>query len=120
VPRSKPLHFSEVGIGGGHDEMDAAIDPAKAVETPWSGSGNPRVNPWRSVAMQQLRRDYHAALLQFLAKQPARWHVSAAFVWSTGSWDPLGMRHPEFADSEIIREIERHNQSLPSTSKEAE
>ncbi|HEY3394502.1 MAG TPA: fibronectin type III domain-containing protein, partial [Lacipirellulaceae bacterium] len=109
VPTSKPLHFSEVGIGGGHDEMDTASDPAKAVETPWSGSGDPRINPWKSPAMEQLRRDYHTALLQFLSKQPARWHVSAAFFWGTGSWDPLGMRHPEFADPMIASAVQAHN-----------
>jgi hypothetical protein len=109
VPRSKPMHFSEVGIGGGYDEMDAAGDPAKAVQTPWSGSGNPRVNPWQNAAMRQLRRDYHAALLEFLSRQPAGWHVSAAFFWGTGSWDPLGMRHPEFADADIAEAVRAHN-----------
>jgi hypothetical protein len=109
VPFTTPMHFSEVGIGGGHEEDDAAIDPAKAVESPWAGSGNPRVNPWRNPAMQQLRRQYHQALLEFLARQPARWRVSAAFFWSTGSWDPQGIGHPAFADPEIQREIRTHN-----------
>jgi hypothetical protein len=59
-----------------------------------------------------LRRLYHAALLEFLATQPASWQVSAAFFWSTGSWDPQGMRHPEFADPEIMRAIERHNRAV--------
>jgi hypothetical protein len=86
-----------------------ASDPANAVETPWSGSGDPRINPWKSPAMQQLRRDYHAALLEFLSEPPARWHVSAAFFWGTGSWDPLGMRHPEFADPEIASAVRVHN-----------
>jgi hypothetical protein len=112
VPLSTPIHFSEVGIGGGHDEDDIASDPAKATETPWAGSGNPRDDPWAEPEMRQLRRQYHQALLQFLETQPARWHVSAAFFWSTGSWDPQGIRHPEFADPEIIREIRRHNQPV--------
>ena len=62
--------------------------------------------------MQDLRRQYHRALLEFLAKQPARWHVSAAFFWSMGSWDPQGMRHPTFADPEIAAAIELHNQKV--------
>jgi hypothetical protein len=106
VPTTKPLHFSEVGIGGGADS-----DPAKAVETPWAGSGDPRVNPWRTDPMRELRRRYHGALLDFLASQSADWHVSAAFFWSTGSWDPQGMRHPVFADPEIMEAIQRHNQA---------
>lgn len=109
VPTTKPMHFSEVGIGGGHEDESAVDDPALAVQSPWAGSGWPGVNPWKSPAMQELRRQYHRALLEFLAEQPARWRVSAAFFWSTGSWDPQGMRHPEFADPEIVREIDAHN-----------
>jgi hypothetical protein len=114
VPTTKPMHFSEVGIGGGFNDDDDAGDPAKAVQTPWGGSGNPRINPWRAKPMQDMRRQYHRALLQFLADQPARWHVSAAFFWSMGSWDPQGMRNPEFADPEIIEAINRHNQGVSS------
>ena len=65
---------------------------SKAVETPWEGTAFPRNNPWRDESMRLLRRQYHAALLQFLTQQPARWHVSAVFVWSMGSWDPIGLR----------------------------
>jgi hypothetical protein len=109
VPMGTPLHFSEVGIGGGHDDDDVASDPAKAVMSPWAGSGDPRVNPWRSPEMRQLRRQYHDALLEFLTQQPARWRVSAAFFWSTGSWDPQGIRHAVFRDPAIAGEIDRHN-----------
>jgi hypothetical protein len=114
VPTTKPLHFSEVGIGGGHDEDDTAGDPAKAAATPWSGSGDSQVNPWRAAPMQKFRRQYHSALLDFLATQPADWHVSAAFFWSTGSWDPQGLRHPVFADREIMDAIQRHNEAAHS------
>jgi hypothetical protein len=117
VPLTKPMHFSEVGIGGGHDDDDAASDPSLAVQSPWAGSGNPRVNPWRDPDMQILRRQYHRALLQFLEQQPARWRVSAAFFWSTGSWDPQGMRHPLFADPEIVAEIRSHNERIQATGR---
>lgn len=63
--------------------------------------------------MRELRRQYHRALLEFLAEQPAHWRVSAAFFWSTGSWDPQGMQEPAFADPEIIRAIEAHNRRIP-------
>jgi hypothetical protein len=115
VPTKMPLHFSEVGIGGGHDESAAADDPMKAAATPWAGSGDPRINPWRSESMQNLRRQYHRALLDFLATQPAEWNVSAAFFWSTGSWDPQGLRHPVFADPEIIEAIQQHNRAVHSS-----
>jgi hypothetical protein len=111
VPTSKPMHFSEVGLGGGNDG-DGTSDPAKAVQTPWEGTNNPRENPWRHQAMRQLRRQYHSALLDFLSQQPAPWRVSAAFFWSMGSWDPHGTRNPEFADGEIMEAIERHNRAV--------
>jgi hypothetical protein len=113
VPFTKPLHFSEVGIGGGHEDDDAASDPSQAVKSPWAGSGNPRVNPWRDPDMQTLRRQYHRTLLEFLEQQPGRWRVSAAFFWSTGSWDPQGTGHPLFADPEISQEIQAHNGRVP-------
>jgi hypothetical protein len=117
VPTSKPLQFSEVGIGGGHDEDDVAPDPAKAAATPWGGSGNPSDNPWRDPAVQALRRQYHRELLKFLKTQPARWQVSAAFFWSMGSWDPLGLRNPEFEDPQITTAVERHNRGVLSDRK---
>ena len=49
-----------------------------------------------------------------LAGQPARWKVSGAFFWSMGSWDPQGVGHAEFGDQEIVKAIERHNQSTAS------
>jgi hypothetical protein len=112
VPTNKPLHFSEVGIGGGFEDDPVAASPARAVETPWGGSGDERVNPWRSEPMRELRRQYHKALLAFLATQPAKWNVSAAFFWSTGSWDPQGLRHSVFADPEIVAAIKRHNAAV--------
>lgn len=113
VPTNKPMQFSEVGIGGGRLKTGEEPNPTKAVQAPWEGTAYPRNNPWRQESMQSLRRQYHDALLEFLAKQPAPWHVSAAFFWSMGSWDPIGLRQPEFADPEIKAEIEKHNRSVP-------
>ena len=45
VPMTMPMHFSEVGIGGGHEDDAAASEPAKAVETPWDGSGESAHQP---------------------------------------------------------------------------
>jgi hypothetical protein len=110
VSTDKPLHFSEVGIGGGR-LADGKGDPAKAVETPWEGTANPRRNPWQGDEMTRLRREYHAVLLEFLTNQPAPWRVSAAFLWSMGSWDPQGFQDPQFADAEIVAAIEHHNRT---------
>ena len=108
VPTSKPMQFSEVGIGG-RQLINSAGDPAKAVQTPWEGTAETDKNPWKDPQMRKLRRQFHDSLLQFLTEQPARWQVECAFVWSMGSWDPVGARDPEFADAEIKAAIERHN-----------
>ncbi len=73
VPTTKPMQFSEVGIGGGHLRNGEEPDPAKAVQSPWDGTANTRNNPWRTASMRKLRRQFHTALLQFLEKQPAPW-----------------------------------------------
>ena len=62
--------------------------------------------------MQDLRRQYHDALLRLLAEQPARWRVSAAFLWSMGSWDPIGLRRSDFADRQIMDAVEKHNRAV--------
>ena len=112
VPTTKPMQFSEVGIGGGEVEDGAMPDLAKAVAAPWEGTTNPRNNPWRDPSLQSLRRQYHRSLLQFMDEQPARWPVSAAFFWSMGSWDPQSSRPSEFTDPEIKAAAIRHNQSV--------
>jgi mannan endo-1,4-beta-mannosidase len=117
VPTNKPMQFSEVGIGGGRLRKGEEPDPAKAVQAPWEGTANPRNNPWRGESMQSLRRQFHAALLKFLAEQPARWRVSAGFMWSMGSWDPIGLRNPEFADAVIMAAIEKHNLNVSDRSE---
>ena len=111
VPTSKPLQFSEVGIGG-RRLRDGVGDPEKAAATPWEGSAFARNNPWSQKPMQQLRREFHAALLDFLERQPARWPVTGAFVWSMGSWDPLGHGEPTFADAQIMDAVEKHNRLI--------
>jgi hypothetical protein len=108
------MQFSEVGIGGRRLRGGEQPNQTKAAEAPWEGTAFPRNNPWRDESMRSLRRQYHAALLQFLAQQPAQWRVSAVFVWSMGSWDPIGLEQPEFADSEIITAIEKHNRGVPN------
>ena len=110
IPTTKPMQFSEVGIGG-RRMRDGKTDPAKAVETPWEGTADPNDNPWADSTMRQLRREYHAALIEFLVDQPARWRVSSAFLWSMGSWDPLGHGQSEFSDPDIMSAVEKHNRN---------
>ena len=53
-----PLHFSEVGIGGGK-EKGLAKTPLEASKTPWNGSDKPKRNPWQSPEMQRFRVEFH-------------------------------------------------------------
>jgi hypothetical protein len=112
VPADKPMQFSEVGIGGGRLRRGESPTVTKAVESPWEGTASPQNNPWRDESLRKLRQQYYDALLRFLAAQPARYRVSAAFGWSMGSWDPIGFRGPEFADAEITAAIGKHNRSV--------
>ena len=112
VPTNKALQFSEVGIGGGRLRRGEMPNPSKAVAAPWEGTASPQNNPWRDESMQALRRQYHNELLKFLSDQPAPWRVSAAFLWSMGSWDPINEQQPEFAEAEIVAAVEKHNRAV--------
>lgn len=101
----KPLHFSEIGIGGGREDHRLATTPEEAAQTPWQGSDRSRRNPWKKPELRALRVAYHRALLDFLAHQPAAPRVTAAYLWSEGSWDPLGTIDEGFEDEEIRKMI---------------
>ena len=111
IPPEMPLHFSEVGIGGGR-EKGLAKTPLEASKTPWNGSDQPRRNPWQSAEMQQFRRKFHAALLEFLVNPTPTNPVTEAFLWSEGSWDPMDIINEGFADPEIIEMIQNHNRTV--------
>ncbi|MEM9354313.1 MAG: cellulase family glycosylhydrolase [Planctomycetota bacterium] len=112
LPAALPLHFSEVGIGGGNSDGDLAASPAEAARTPWQGSDNPDENPWTDPAMRAFRVTYHRALLEFLSNQDGLNPVTDAFLWSEGSWDPLDTTDRGFVDEEIQQMIQEHNRSV--------
>jgi mannan endo-1,4-beta-mannosidase len=110
VPTTKPLQFTEMGIGGQKLHPGKA-DVEQALQAPWEGTAVVRQNPWVDDSLREMRHQYHAALIKFLTTQPADWQVSAAFFWSMGSWDPWGHGNSEFGDPVIQREIEEHNRA---------
>jgi hypothetical protein len=119
LPEGLALHFSEVGLGGGgqterYKDIGIARTPEEAARSPWSGTSDPRQNPWTTEPMREYRRAYHRALLEFLRTQPAPWRVTAAFLWNTGSWDPYGFEDAAFADPEIVEMIRRYNSGGPA------
>lgn len=107
-----PLHFTEIGIGGFMDESQMASNPEQAVKTPWYGTADYSKNPWSTQTMSKLRTDYHQELLSFLADQSATHVVTKAYLWSEGSWDPMGIRDKEFHDKKITRMIHEHNSMI--------
>ena len=68
--------------------------------------------------MQQLRIDYHRALLDFLREQSGPNRVEHAYLWSEGSWDPMDIQQSGFGDPEIIAMIQEHNRLLKNCEKE--
>lgn len=115
-PATKPIHFVEVGLGGGGIEPTGvtkvpAQDAQQAARAPYMGSPDPQqADPWASPELRQLRREYYSALCDYLEHPRQRFTVERAFLWSFGSWDPHGLSESKFADAEIVKRIERHNQ----------
>lgn len=117
LPSGKELRFVEVGLGGGGMSPDGkfsspALEVAHLARAPFQGTSEKDKNPWAKDSFRDYRRHYHAALCEFLRTQPARWPVSVGFLWNFGSWDPVGVDGTDFADPEIVKQIQAHNQAL--------
>lgn len=110
--RDLPLQFSEVGLGGGAGHNHPAQSPAVAAKMPWEGVDDLHRNPWAEESMRDFRRDFHAALLAFLAAPPTDVPVTDAFLWSEYSWDPLGVIDQGFDDDVITDAIRDHNKTV--------
>lgn len=111
---SSRLVFSEVGIGGGavRHEGDGAVyaTPAEAAARPYEGEGPLGVSPWRDPQLAELRRDYHAALCDYLTSGADDLPpIDKAFLWSNGPWDPQGVTEAGQRDEAIAAMIDRHN-----------
>ena len=116
LPSGKPIHFVEVGLGGGGlSDADwkssvPARTAADAARSPYLGSASAsEADPWSDPALKSLRAGYHRALCDYLSDTRQRYPVQRAFLWSFGSWDPQGLQDPAFADSAIIKLIRGHN-----------
>jgi hypothetical protein len=119
LPSAKPLHFVEVGLGGGGlSETDwktriPATTAADAARAPYLGSPKAaEADPWSDPSLKSLRAGYHRALCHYLADTRQRHPVQRAFLWSFGSWDPQGLDEAGFADTDIIRSITEHNRRI--------
>ena len=124
LPEDKAIHFVEVGLGGGgrDDEWQnhiPALTPAHAARAPYLGSPkSSEADPWTAPAMKSLRLAYHEALCEFLARPRERYPIPEAFLWSFGSWDPLGLEDEAFADPRILALLKSHNARLAQEDKE--
>lgn len=113
------LHFSEVGLGGGHDGKSPAKTSDQVLAVPWYGVHGPYAaakDPWTTPDMRQTRFDYYCSLMQYLAKAPSRsWPIQHAFLWNLTSWDVQGI-YPDsttaegtYADAQIGDAIAAYN-----------
>ncbi len=107
LPSSTPLHFREVGIGGGNELNDGsshAITPKEAATHPYAGAKN----PWKSQKMRDFRIRFHKELIRYLKRQMNFPNpVTEAYLWNTGSWDPLNL-YPftePFEEQEVINAL---------------
>lgn len=96
------ITLAESGIGGGHPTAE------KTAAEPYAGSGKPASDPWKDDELQELRRNYHVALLDYLAGDNKP-RIDKAFLWSEGPWDPQGVFDRRFRDEEIAKLIDEHN-----------
>ena len=109
LPPDLPLHFSEVGLGGAAAEGEDS-DVRAVAATPYAGPRYGAASPWKVPELRELRRQYHAALLAFLARPTGPQPVTAAFLWSHATWDPLNQASPDNFDETIFEAIRRHNE----------
>lgn len=116
LPANKPLHFVEVGLGGGGlsaSDWKPRIPAGSlddAARAPYLGSSNPNeADPWKNADLKAFRMLYHQALCGYLSSPRPRYAVKQAFLWSFGSWDPYGLEESRFADAGIMELISAHN-----------
>ena len=103
VPTSKPLQFSEVGIGG-RRLRDGVGDPEKAAATPWEGSAFAEITP--GPRNQCSSCGGSSTLPCWISSSGSRPDgLLQGPVWSMGSWDPLGHGEPTFADVQIMEAV---------------
>ena len=114
IPESKPLRFTELGLGGGGFDKDWHLivpgpDAKSLGKAAFFGTNDLAKNPWLDQARIAYRRLYYQSVMEFLRKQSSKWKVENAYLWSFGSFDVHGFTNSEFGDSEIATAIQRHN-----------
>ena len=119
IPESKPLRFTELGLGGGGFDKDWKLvvpspTPESMGKAAFFGTDELEKNPWLDEERSAYRRLFYKAALDFLKTQPAKWQVENAYLWSYGSFDVHGLKKPEFGDVSIAADIARHNQNPPA------
>ncbi len=118
-PKTKELHFSEIGIGGGarkYDGHTAATSYKEALGSPYSGihsAYSKATDPWSNLEVKKARYFYYYTLAKYLSKKK-RYNLTRAYLWNVGSWDFMSI-YPGtwgYEDSEITKYLIKYNNSL--------
>lgn len=112
--KSTPLHFSEIGLGGGTVKNDGKLrgsNPRKIKRAPYAGlysSYDPLTSPWEIHENNEFRFSFYKSLNRFIKNEKSdeiNNPVTDAFIWNADSWDVLGI-YPKtdgYADSRVIQ-----------------
>ena len=95
LSKTKELHFSEFGHGGGAPPPVQKQGDFKVENQAWGGVHGPYVrknDPWQSQAQKIYQKNFYCAGLLYLSNQkPATYRVTHAYLWNLTSWDVQGL-----------------------------
>jgi len=97
LPENLPLHFTEIGLGGGNLSNDGRSRGNNAFEigkAPYAGlysSFNAQTSPWEISQNAIFRREFYNSLNNYLNSEFISNPVTRAFVWNADSWDVFGL-----------------------------
>ena len=110
LPLHTPIHFSEMGLGGGtrrNDGRTMAQNPQQLLAAPYAGiygQSDQDNNPWVNTENSQVRLLFYKELIHFVNANEGKYNITRAFIWNSDSWDIFGI-YPGtlgYADREIM------------------
>lgn len=88
--KTKPLIYSEQGVGGGTDDGKVAPDLDYLRKHPFAGTStiySAQLDPWKVPAYRQYRRNLYQQLSYWAAIGGGpQYNIDSVYVWNSGSW----------------------------------